>query len=117
MDWLGIVIGSTFALFLIAPPLLVLAGVFGLLISHVIAPPAMVSRTSFDCPVRKCKVSVAFESRPGETGTADVVSCSAFEDPEKVTCAKGCLGVATTKWAPSPMVPRYALTSDGVVYR
>ena len=83
-------------------------------LAHLAPSSPMVARTTFVCPVRKRRVTVAFLTLPGFRRPADIASCSAFPDPGRVTCKKDCLDVASTEWEPSPMTPRNALIADGV---
>lgn len=50
---------------------------------------------TFWCPFSKRKVTASFAEK-GALGIGtriDVCSCTAFEDPDVVTCRKGCLGL------------------------
>lgn len=50
-------------------------------------------RRRFVCPWAKSEVSVEFVERVayGVVDPPDVKACSAFADPERPTCGKGCL--------------------------
>ncbi len=110
----------SFVVLLLLAPLAGLLGglvLFGL-VGHVLSPGAMVSRTAFDCPFSERRASVEFLSEPGSDRPTGVLSCSVFAPkPYHVRCEKGCLGLAETGWALSPMMPRYALLSGGLAYR
>jgi hypothetical protein len=60
-------------------------------------------------------VNVAFLAAPDAERPTDVVSCSMFSDG--VRCAKGCLALGESAWAPSAMVPRVALLAGGEAAR
>jgi hypothetical protein len=83
-------------------------------LAHLAPSSSMVARTSFVCPVRRRRVTVAFLTVPGFRRPADIAACSDFPDPEHVTCKKTCLDTASACWEPSPMTPRYSLIADGV---
>ena len=76
----------------------------------------MVARASFDCPVSRRRVSVAFLTSPAAPGASDVLACSLFSDGG-VRCEKGCLDLAQSVWRERPVVARYALLADGEAYR
>ncbi len=119
MEWV-LTLTSSFVVLLLLAPLAVLLGGFMLfgLVGHVLSPGPMVSRTAFDCPFSKRRASVEFLSEPGSDRPTGVLSCSVFAPkPYHVRCQKGCLGLAETGWALSPMMPRYALLSGGLAYR
>lgn len=118
MEW-GITLVSSFTVLLIVGPLVLLAGgILALLIlGHSLPVSPTVARTSFDCPFSKRRVTAEFLSWPGSDQPADVLSCTAFRDPHRIRCKKACLGLAETGWAPSPMVPRFALIAGGVTHR
>lgn len=102
---------------LLAPVALLLLTLFVLVpLAHLMPRPAMVGRTTFDCPFSRRKVDVAFLSPAGADHPSDVVSCSLWTDGA-IRCKKGCLAMASTGWAASPMVPRYSLVADGVALR
>ncbi len=119
MEWV-LTLTSTFVVLCLLAPLVVLLGgvmLFGL-VGHVVRSGPMVSRTAFDCPFSKQRASVEFLGEPASDRPADVLSCSVFAPrPYHVRCEKACLGLAETRWALSPMMPRYALLSGGVAYR
>lgn len=117
MEWLGTILAGLALLFLLAP-LLALLGTFFVLVplAHLLPHPETIARASFDCPVSKRRVNVAFLTSPGSPTPADVLSCSLFAD-DRVRCEKGCLGVSTTVWGARPVVARYALLAGGEAYR
>lgn len=116
MEWLSMIVAGVMLVLVAAPAVLLLGTVFVLVPMALLAPPPpMVARTSFDCPFSGQKVNVAFLASPRAEHPADVVSCSMFTDG--VRCKKGCLAMAESAWAPSPMVPRFALLSGGEALR
>jgi hypothetical protein len=118
MGWVSTVFTGLVLLLLLAPVILLLGTFFILVpLAHLLPPSPSIARSSFDCPVSRRRVNVAFSTVPGAEGPGDVVSCSAFSDPSDIRCQKGCLALARTRWTPSPMVPRYSLVADGVSFR
>jgi hypothetical protein len=72
-------------------------------------------RRGFECPVRHRAVVADFAVPLGAARPTSVMSCTAFADPSRVTCAQGCLDGAAVRWAPPPSVfAGWALVSDGV---
>jgi hypothetical protein len=109
---------SIVVLCLLGPLMMLLGGLmlFGLA-GHMRSGP-MVSRTAFNCPFSKQRASVEFLGDGASDRPADVLSCSVFApEPYHVRCQKSCLDLAETRWAMSPMMPRYALLSGGMAYR
>ena len=105
------VLTIVFLAMLVAP----IVGLFVLVaLAHLAPSSPMVARATFVCPIRKRRVTAAFLTVQGFRRPADVVSCSAFAEPERVACKKDCLDAANTEWEPSPMTPRYSLIADGV---
>ena len=111
MDWL---LKIAVAVVVLTPMVL-----FFLLVAlaHFMPSPPVVARTSFPCPVTRRRVTVAFLTTERASHPVDIVSCSAFPNPERVRCAKACLESASTLWTPSPMTARYALLAGGESYR
>ncbi|HTO11207.1 MAG TPA: hypothetical protein VMQ51_06520 [Candidatus Binatia bacterium] len=117
MATLESIVGGVFLVVLLAPVLLLFLTLFVLVpLAHLLPPPASIARSSFTCPVTRRRVSAAFLTEGGAGQPTDVTACSIFGGGE-VRCAKGCLALGRVGWAPSPMVPRYALLSDGVAHR
>ena len=118
MEWI-VTLATGLAVFVLLLPLIALLGTIFILVplAHLVPPPAMVARTSFDCPFSKRRVSVAFLASPSTEEPADVLSCSIFADGRGIRCKKGCLRLAHTRWMPSPIVPRFALFAGGEALR
>ena len=117
MDWLITLVASLAVLLLVSPLLMLLATFFILVpLAHLAPRPAMIARSTFDCPITKQRVNAEFLTTADADRPADVLACSAFPGGE-VLCKKGCVALAETRWAPSPAVPRFALIADGTSYR
>jgi hypothetical protein len=119
MEWVLTLTSGIVVLCLLGPLVMLLGGLmlFGV-IGHVLRSGPMVSRTAFDCPFSKQRASVEFVGETASDHPTDVLSCSVFAPkPYHVRCEKACLGLAETRLALSPMMPRYALLSGGVAYR
>lgn len=119
MEWALTLTSGIVVLCLLGPLVMLLGGLvlFGL-VGHVLRSGPTVSRTAFDCPFSKQRASVEFLGEAATDQPADVLSCSVFAPkPYHVRCEKACLGLVETRWAMSPMMPRYALLSGGVAYR
>ena len=117
MESMMTVLTALGVLVLLAPVLALLFTFFVLVpLAHLAPAATAVARRGFRCPITKRWVRATFLTAPGAERPLDVLECSEFE-PDAVRCAKGCLAVATTKPAPSPMVPRFALIADGLACR
>ena len=117
MPSLDSIVGGVLLTILLLPVAFLLGTLFILApLAHLMAPAPAVARTSFDCPYRKQRVNVAFITAADSSVPADVMACSAFGDGA-VTCKKACVALGEVGWTPSPMVPRFALVSDGVAVR
>jgi hypothetical protein len=118
MEWLFSLAGIAVGVLLLAPPVVV-GGLFLTLLAIGLFGPASrtVSHRGFDCPFSKKKARVEFLGIQGDEQPADVTACSVFSDPRRVTCEKRCLGLAQVRTAAVPLMPRFALLSDGVAYR
>lgn len=77
----------------VLPLMIVLAVAVLLLAPLVEAAGTLIRGATFLCPFRKRDVSVEFVEQGafGLGKAVDVHSCSAFDDPQKVTCGKRCL--------------------------
>jgi hypothetical protein len=74
------------------------------------------ARATFECPVRRSRVTADFAVPVGAAKPGSVTACSAFQDPSRVTCAQRCLEAADVRWTPPVgLFGRWALMSDGVV--
>jgi hypothetical protein len=118
IEWLFSLAGLAVGLLLLAPPL-VLAGLFFTLVGIGLFGPMgrQVSHLGFDCPFSKRKARVELLGVQGDEQPADVLACSVFSDPHRVTCEKRCLGLAQVRTAAVPLMPRFSLLADGVAYR
>jgi hypothetical protein len=117
MDWVVSVVVGAGLLVLFSPLLMLALTVFVLApLAHLARRPAMIGRSTFDCPLSKRRVSVEFLTSPDGTRPTDVRSCSMFADG-RIRCAKGCCDLSETAWTPSPAVPRFALIAGDTTYR
>ena len=117
MEWIVLLVAGFVFLLITAPLAMLLLTVFVLVpLAHLLPAPNSVARATFECPVRHEEVNAAFLVSPEGGAPADVVACSAF-DGRPVTCEKKCRALACGAWAPSPMVPRFALLADDVAIR
>jgi len=118
MEWGGAVMASLVVLLLLGPLAVMVAGALLLSVFAQFLPASpSVARTSFDCPFSRRRVNAAFLSWPGADHPDDVVSCSAFAEPQRIRCKKACLAMAHTASVGTPVVPRFSLIADGVAYR
>lgn len=118
MDWVLTIVAGLAFLVLLSPLIFLLATAFILMpLAHLLPLQPAVARATFDCPFSRRRVNAAFLAVPGEEAPRDVLSCSVFTDARGIRCRKGCLGLATTGWKPSPMTPAYSLVADGVALR
>ncbi len=117
MEWVVTILTGFAFLLLVAPAAMLLLTVFVLVpLAHLVPQPPMLARATFECPFSRRTVNAAFEVSPGAGRPTDVHACSVF-GAGPVRCRKGCLATATSGWAPSPMLPRFALTADGPAFR
>jgi hypothetical protein len=73
-------------------------------------------RTRFACPWTGRVVTADFLVEPAAAYPAEVLSCTAFRDPARVTCHKACRGLAEVRWTPPRgLFPAWALTAGGPV--
>jgi len=121
MEWIvtiATVTSSALVLLVLSALVVLLASVLLVaVVGPLLTASPMIGRTRFVCPFSKRTVNAEFMSWPGAEGPADVCACSAFRDPRKVTCHKGCLELARTGAVSSPMMPRFALIAGGTAYR
>ena len=111
-------VGLLMVVLLVVPPAVLVGAMLLLWVSgHFLPAGPTVARMSFDCPFSKRRASVEFLIAPGSDRLSDVLSCSVFPKPYHVRCRKDCLKMAEAGWAPSPMMPRYALLANGVAMR
>ena len=118
MEAVGMVMASLVVLVLFGPLAVLVCGVLLIAVVAQFLPASpTVSRASFACPTSTRRVTADFTSWPGAETPADVVSCSAFRDPRRVSCKKECLGQAHTGSVASALMPRYSLVAGGTAYR
>ncbi len=118
MEWGGALVASLVVLLLVGPLAVMVGGALFLAVFAQFLPASpSLSRASFECPFSRRSVTAAFVSWPGADHPDDVLSCSAFKDPERIRCKKACLALARTASLGTPMVPRFSLVSGGVAYR
>lgn len=102
---------------LLVVPLLVI-GVGGVLfvLAEVLPNSSRRERKTFACPWTRRVVTADFVVPEGAPHPSEVVSCTAFAEPERITCKKPCRELAETRWAVSRgAFPRWALTANGTV--
>ena len=117
MEWFLSVVTALVLLVLLAPLLMLGVTVFVLApLAHLARRPAMIARSTFDCPFSKRRATVEFLTSPEAVRPSDVRACSVFADG-RIRCKKGCRDFSETAWAPSPAVPRYALIAGDTAYR
>lgn len=116
MEW-GLALLAVLLFLLVAGPVAIYVGAIGLLwVSSLFEGPAR-SRTGFYCPFTKRRVTADFLTESGSDSPSDVLSCSAFPNPARVSCKKACLGLAATRSVSAPLLPRYSLIAGGTAYR
>jgi hypothetical protein len=106
-------------LVLVGPLLIIGAvGLLGLLLLVTSPFSENLRRTkeTFRCPLTKRIVTAEFLLPEGAAYPREVMTCTAFRDPKRIVCNKGCLAFAQADWGPSRGIfPRWALTAGGVV--
>jgi hypothetical protein len=117
MDW-GISLLTGLVLLVLFSPILMLGlTVFVLApLAHLARRPAMISRSTFDCPFARRRVSVEFLTSPDALRPAEVRACSMFPDG-RIACEQGCCDPSEATWAPSLATPRFALIAGDTTYR
>lgn len=117
MDWVISVVAGMVLLVLVSPLLMLGLTVFVLApLAHLARRPAMIGRSTFDCPFSKRRVSVEFLTSPESLRPTEVRACSVFPDGH-IGCEQGCCDLSATSWAPSPATPRFALIAGDTAYR
>ena len=108
---------GTVVLVLLVGPLFVIGAVGLLLVAAALFPGGgRQVRETFRCPWTRRVVTADFLVPDGAAHPSEVVSCTAFRNPEQVTCKKGCRELADVRWGLSRAVfPRWALTANGTV--
>lgn len=107
-------IGTIVVLLLVAPPLLIALG--GLLfLAAALLPDTRRVRETFRCPLQGRTVTTDFLVPSAARHPSSVVRCTAFRNPEEVTCKKPCRELATVRWGLSRVAfPRWALTAGPI---
>lgn len=102
---------------LLVGPLVVIAGAGVLLLLTAVCPGGPYrARTRFRCPWTRRVVRAEFLMRAGAAHPSDVGACTAFRNPERITCTKPCRELADVRWtAPRGIFPGWALTAGGPV--
>jgi hypothetical protein len=117
MNWIISVVTGAVLLVLLAPILMLGLTVFVLApLAHLARRPAMVGRSTFDCPFSQRRVRVEFLTSPDSVRPTEVRACSMFPDG-RIGCGKGCRDLAETAWTPSAATPRFALIAGDTTYR
>ena len=109
-------LGSMVVLLLVGPLLLLGAVAILILVAGIFPGNSRRVRESFRCPVTGRVVTADFLVAEGAAHPSEVASCTAFPNPERITCKKPCRDFAEAHWGLSRGVfPRWALTADGMV--
>lgn len=117
MEWVPPVL-LVLGVLIVAVPVGVYFGAIALLwASSMVSGSSALSRVGFYCPFRKQRVTAEFVTGAGEDRPSDVLSCSAFAEPDRVRCQKSCLGLAETHGVSAALLPRYSLIAGGTAYR
>jgi len=106
---------ATMVVILLVGPLLLIGAAGLLLIVAAISPssPRQI-RETFRCPWTGRVVTADFLVPEGALHPAEVAACTAFLNPEEITCKKPCRQLAQVRWGLSRGVfPRWALIADG----
>ena len=105
-------------LLMVAPPLLITAGGLLLFLAGISPRTPHRARTGFRCRWAGRLVTADFLVPAGAAHPSLVVSCTAFRNPERVTCKQPCRELADIRWDISRgLFPGWALTAGGVVKR
>jgi len=117
MDWIIAVVAGIVLFVLFSPLLMLGLTVFVLApLAHLARRPAMIGRSTFDCPFSRRRVSVEFLTSPDAPRPTEVRACSMFPDG-RIRCEQGCCDLSESAWAPSPATPRFALIAGDTAYR
>jgi hypothetical protein len=99
---------------LIGPPLVLAAGFVLLGLAAALPATPRRVRERFYCPWMRRTVNADFLVAEGARHPTDLLACTAFAEPTRVTCQKLCRQATTVKWGvPRGMFPRWALTAGG----
>lgn len=109
-------VGTMVVVLLVGPLLLIGATALLLLAAAVFPSTPRRVRETFQCPYTRRVVTADFVVPEGAAHPSEVTSCTAFPNPEQVTCKKPCREFAEVHWGLSRAVfPRWALTAGGLV--
>jgi hypothetical protein len=101
---------------LVGPLLLIGVAAFLLLVTAILPSRPQRIRDTFRCPWTQRVVTADFLVPEGAAHPSDVASCTAFPNPEQITCKKPCREFAEVRWGlPRAVFPRWALIADGLV--
>ena len=117
MEWVPSLLLLLGVLIVVVPVGVYLGAVALLWATSLVSEGSARSRASFFCPFKKRPVSADFLTGAGRDRPSDVLSCSAFAEPDRVGCEKVCLGLAETHSVSTSLLPRYSLIAGGTAYR
>lgn len=109
-------LGLMVVILLIGPLLLIGVGGVLLLTAALLPSTPRRLRETFRCPWTGRVVTADFLAPEGAAHPSEVASCTAFPNPEEVTCRKPCRELAGVDSGLSRAVfPRWALTAGGLI--
>lgn len=118
MEWVGSLMAAAVVLVLVGPMALLVLGMLAWTLVGLFLPVGpTVSRATFACPFSRRSVTAEFLTPSGQERPVDVLSCSAFRDPQAIRCKKKCLALASLHAVSQAMLPRWSLVAGGVAYR
>ena len=86
---------------LVGPPTVIAAGLLLLFAAGVAPRTPYRVRTRFPCPWTGRVVTADFVVPAAAEHPSDVLSCTAFADPKRITCHRPCRELADVRWAAS----------------
>jgi hypothetical protein len=108
------VLAGAIVFLLIGPPLIFGMGFVLLGVAAALPATPRRLRERFYCPWMRRLVTADFLAAEGARHPTDLLACSAFAEPTRVTCQKLCRQAALIQWGiPRGMFPRWALTAGG----
>jgi hypothetical protein len=109
-------LGTSVVLLLVGPLLVIGLGGLLLVLATLVPGTSRRVRETFRCPVTGRVVTADFVVREWAPHPSEVASCTAFPDPQLITCTRPCRELADTRWGLSRGVfPRWALIAGGLV--
>lgn len=109
-------IGTLVVLLLIGPLLLILVAGLLLVLAAILPSVPRQVRQTFWCPWKRRMVTADFLVSEGAAHPSEVVRCTAFRDPEQITCKKQCRELIRVRTGLSRgTFPRWALIAGGAV--